>query len=613
MARRAISAIRALFQDATRDLDDVDYPDPLPEADRDGYQPGQWPGAPSQKLPPNCPVVPLGKNGKASYLIDTLGQLTAVTASEWGNKQIIDLFALTPNFPLWAWPRRSEPKKGKPSKINGLDGDNAVRCLVNACARRGLFEPADRVRGRGGWADGKGRFLWHSGDRLWTVDRGKLAVSRPGELDGIFYPRRPAIMRPWEEPVTEEDSPARRLLGDLRTWTFERPVLDPFLVLGGLGCALLGGALDWRPTLFVTGGAGAGKTTLQNLIAGVLDDALHSTADTTAAGIYQRVNQDSLPVAVDELEADASNVKQRRVLDLARIASSGQLLFRGGQDHTGVEFRARNVFIFSAINPPPLTTAEKSRIGMINLGKLDRTSARPVTIDGDVDGRMVLRQLMDAWPAFTQRLDDWRTTLHGAGFDRRAQDTYGTLLAVAEILVGAEAMEDAGMPVTDEARLGEMVRQWTAAERAEQVDNWRDCMGVLLSSSIEAIKGGEKPTIGGTLEQFGDGPNMLDLKVARDRLQLAGLTIKLKNNNDLDAGYWLMVPPRGEPLKKLFAGTVFGSGVWFGALKQAPADIVDKSLGNHAIVKINGDAHRCLAIDMQAYERLAAEERGEAA
>lgn len=606
MARRAISAIRAIWQDARRRLDEDQFrADPPPHLPRNETMAGAWPGAPFDKLPPDCPVVPLGKTGDVSYLIDTLGQLAAVPADKWGNKRIIDLFATSPNYPAWAWPRLSKPDKKGMSKILGMDGEDAVRCLVNACARRGPFEIAERVRGRGGWATRGGLFIWHSGDALWMVDGGRLRATRPAEWDDALYPRRPPIVTPWEEPVGEDDSPVPELLAAFSSFSFERPAIDPFLLIGAIGCALAGAALDWRPTIFMTGDRGVGKSTLQAMIKAVLDEALLAAADTTAAGIYQQVNQDSLPVSVDELEADASNQKTRAVLSLARLASSGAMMFRGGADHTGTQFRARNVYFFSAINPPPLTTAEKSRIGMINLGRLDNSKAggSPPVV-GDHMGRQILRQMMDRWPRFAPSLADWKETLWKAGFDGRAQATYGTLLAMAELLAGAEAMEEAGLPVTEQAALGAMIRAATDAERAEQSDNWRDCLDHILGSTIEGRwAGGEQPTVGRLLEDYETKPTDIEFREVQKRLALAGLGGRLKVKGKPEAGYLLAVPPKGKALNQLFRDTIFGDGVWYGALKQAPAAIVARPNGNDSVVKINKATYRCLMIDLAAYER----------
>lgn len=104
---------------------------------RDGLKPGQWPGAPYHRLPPDCPVVPLGVNGQQSYFVDSSGQIQAIAASDWGKKMLMLLFARQPGYLVWAWPRFSQISL----KINGINVDSAVQCLMKAAADRGLFSP----------------------------------------------------------------------------------------------------------------------------------------------------------------------------------------------------------------------------------------------------------------------------------------------------------------------------------------------------------------------------------------------------------------------------------------------------------------------------------------
>lgn len=608
-----IRSVRALFSDASRGLAKArgrDDPEPSIAREFPGFpEPigaGAWPGAPVARLPPGCPVVPLGIDGTVSYFIDTAGQLISVDRSEWNKKTLLQLFALAPNYLTWAWPRIA----AKTFAINGLEVDEACACLLAAATEKGLFNPSDRVRGRGGWLDKAGRFMWHSGEVLWRAERGKITAADPGEVDGVFYARRPAIVTPWEEPVPPEESPALRLLEDLATWSWERPSLDPLLLLGWIGCAFLGGALEWRPTVFFTGDRGVGKSKLQSIIKAVLGQALHASADTTAAGIYQRVKQDSLPVAVDELEADADNRRVIAVIKLARLAASGAMMFRGGSEHEGVEFRACNAFAFSSINPPPLAPQDKSRMAILNLGRLDqaRIRGREIVVDADCDGRMILRSLMDRWDQWPTVLRGVKESLFEAGLDSRQQDTYGTLLAVARLLLGDQAFDEA-TAIGESSTLGAMLAEATQVERAEQTENWRAALEHLLGATIDAWKGGEKPTIGSVLERLEldglhyDTASSTPIEEARARLAAAGLGVK--DRGDVCEGYGLAIPSKGPALAKIFAGTPWGSGVWMNALKQAPADVVlrGQALGSKAVTKINRMAERCVIVDLEAYDR----------
>lgn len=606
MAQKGVKGIRAAWADAVGQLARAeDRKDPAPTEKREGYEPGAWPGAPSDKLPPNCPVTPLGMDGKTAYFIDTVGQLIDVTTSEWGKKILLQLFCAQPNYVPWAWPRWSAPKKGRTPAINGVEVDEACAALLKAASERGLFDTVDRVRGRGAWTDRHGRLIWHSGELLWTVDPGaksKLRYSPPGEIDGIFYPRRPSILEPWQEPVDPSDSPARHVFELLRSWTWERPVLDPVIALGGIAAMIIGGALPWRPHVAAMGDKGTGKSELNNLIKGIVADALHDTGNTSAAGIYQRVKLDTLPVAVDEFEASEDNRRVVGIVELMRIASSGARMFRGGQDHQGVEFLVRSSFFASGINLPPMKPQDRSRFAVLNLDKLD-VGDKPAPVVEATTGRMFLRALMDAWPDFPRVYGDWRAVLRGSGLDGRAQDTYGTLFSLAEMLLGAETLEEIGLPITEAQKLGGMIAQATAAERADQLDNWRACLEHLLGATIDAWKGGEKPTPGALIEQV--ETNKIELPYARERFAAAGLGLIEEADAVAPHGsrrYCLAVPHASPALARLFQGTRWSDGGWAGALKQgASAGVIRRE---RKVVKINRVPVSCLVVDLKAYDRM---------
>jgi hypothetical protein len=105
----------------------------------------------------------------------------------------------------------------------------------------------------------------------------------------------------------------------LRKWNWTRPTIDPVLLLGWIGVAYLGGALDWRSAVLLTRRQGhrqvARCRTGSKLMFG---EALFHSADTTAAGIYQRMKNDTRPIALDELEPGADARKVDNVVQLMR-------------------------------------------------------------------------------------------------------------------------------------------------------------------------------------------------------------------------------------------------------------------------------------------------------
>lgn len=288
--------------------------DPAPDEPLDcsigRLRPGQWDPDPKTGLPDTgempFPVTVLGKDGDAICLVDTLGQFTTVPPSQFGQGVIQSLFGERQGYLYWAFPRWN-----KDMQVTGWKAEMVREVMYTAAAKRGVFSALDRVRGLGCWKDNQGNLLWHGGDLIWRLEQSKLTAQPAGEHDGFFYTRRPDTLMPWKEPVSWRTCPAREILKGLGTWNWQRKI-DPLLFLGWVGSAFLGGALEWRPACFVTGDRAVGKSSLQALTKAIFGNALHATADATAAGIYQRVKQDSLPVAVDELKPAATTSAPRR-------------------------------------------------------------------------------------------------------------------------------------------------------------------------------------------------------------------------------------------------------------------------------------------------------------
>ena len=337
------------------------------------------------------------------------------------------------------------------------------------------------------------------------------------------------------------------------------------------------------------------------------------TADATAPGIRQMLGADSLPVAVDELEGGADDRRATGILDLARIAASADKAIRGSSDHEAVSFTIQSAFIFSAINPPRMTVADKSRMAFITLEKLlaSRSGKEPIIHDETI-GRRLLRALMDAWtaggdrPGFARIFENWRAALREADMEDRAQMTYGTLLALAEMMLGPEALEEHGLPIAEPARLGAWVEDQTVSERAEQRANWTLCLDRLFAHTISAWRDGVQPTVGEVLDLFRAGD--LDKDHAQARLKLVGLSCKQDGEGDARKPY-LAVPISAElGPAKVFENTQWQAGGWNTALKQAPPEVVIRDRGNWQVMKVNGRAVQCLMVDLMALDGAGKEE-----
>lgn len=620
----AIRDIWAASREALSDMASAHAADPDPNLARAGVKPGQWQGAPHDAMPPDCPVQVIGRDGDGViWCRNATGDLRAITRKDWTMAMISELFSPFINYAFWAWPAFGKEKKtdmatGEVSEVlivKRVERDKLFTCLGNEASRKPLFDPAKQHRGRGGWQDSNGAFIWHSGKNMFTTRGSGIDKAPPQEHDGYLYTRQPETIRPWHGRVTPSESPARRILSQLRTWNWERPYLDPMLALGYIPVGLMGGALKVRPHIFTTGGAGVGKSTLHHLFRQVLDGVVFATVDTTAAGIYQRMKQDALPVMVDELENKPGSSKATSVIELARVAYSGGEIARGGADHEGTTFQMHSSFFFSAINLPQMGVQDRTRMAILNLARLDAPNGtgEGILAKPEADGPMILRQVMDGWDDFNKNLmPKWWEILARQKLDSRAIDTYGTLLAACEMLVGFEAMEEAGLPVSDWDQLGHIIGAATAPDRAEQLDNWHRCLIRLLQSTIDAWRDGQRPSVGGVMDDFSTSKAVTDIDIdaARKKLELVNLSCRAKGDGPSgqpNAGPFLAVPHTGPQLSRLFAGTEW-EGQWSLALKQGVKSGVvlnDRSKGQ---MKINGATMRCLLVDMAALRKYEGEQ-----
>lgn len=557
-----------------------------------GIAPGKWQEvADAYGMPPHCPVLPLGVQGGTIFLLDAIGQIR-VLPEPYGKGHILGLFLGDNNYICWSWPRND-----RYGKVEGFEAMNAASCLLQAGKLKGIWDGVEKIRGRGVWRSKRGELVLHLGDDLWQGLR-PLSVQ---ELDGCVYPARPAIPRPWHEKIEPASSPLRLLLPLLRSWEWERPEVDPVLLLGWIGAARLGAALPWRPMAYITGDKGTGKSTLQELLKMLFDGALVQAADTSAAGIYQRIGQDCLPVAVDELESEADFRKQKAVLKLARLAASGALMLRGGDRHQGVEFQARSCFLFSSINTPPLEPQDLSRMALLRLKRLPQGRRKPV-LDPQtwgIVGAMILRRLVEEWPRFSETLTAFQNELAEGGMDSRGQDTFGILLTCADMVLHEGWDEERLRWPTAEGELTpwrELLKVDTMTEFEDAAENWRLCLDHMLSVQVEAWRNGTRRTVGQVLSEYYDKTEDMKLEHARILLAQAGLTIVMRE--EYLRSPWLAVPNQNPLTRGLFANSKWagdlGASVWAGALRQAPTDVCQPGRA-----KINGVTGRVTLISLE--------------
>lgn len=552
------------------------------------------------RVPSDCPVkaLGLGTDGQTCWYLNTLGQLVPLGPRDHGKNNLHALF--TPRTHLLAkyWPQWSEPKyegRGpervciKESEIVGFKQDKASEALIGACGMQGIFDAQGRVRGRGAHKGRGGSLIVHTGDKV-MVSRRRI-TGAPAEAewfdtglhDGYVYPAGEPAPRPWHEPV--DDAPIQRLLALIGTWNWRRKPLDPMLALGWLAQTSIAGALGWRSHLFVTGGRGTGKSSFNGkdgLCDLMLGRGALRTGGATEAAVRQLLHAQTIPVIFDEFEPNAFNAhKLASVLELARLASSASDMHKGSSDHKAASFVLNSCFQFSAILTPHMEPQDRSRFAVLELEPLPST-AKKLNLEGaklPEIAAALMRRMFDGWWRWGETFLAYHEALTATGHSPRSADTFGTLLAAADLAL-YDHVPDADL-LDDWAR---MCAPEGLAEIADAGEDHDDCLGHLKTTTVQARGGDLRETLGTWIGRA-VGRDADHAQGARDKLGEFGL--KVVNRRLLGPGpdgrprYGALDHMAGQPcylaiaqshraLAEIFGPEKWHSGGWSQTLARAP-------------------------------------------
>ncbi|WP_324694581.1 hypothetical protein [Novosphingobium sp. RL4] len=573
-------------------------------------------------FPLGCPVKALGisssiDGSQKCYYLDVNGQLVGLEAgNRHGKNSLIALFGpksdwLEANWTMWSKPVR-ERVDGKwvtivESKPIGFDQAEASRALIEECVRKGIFDPAGRMRGRGAHKPARGEGLvLHCGDVLLTpVQRVDGTVKDwlyvdAGLHERYVYQAAEPIARPHHDKCGT--GAAEQLLGLLQTWQFKRKLLDARFALGAIALGPVGGASPWRPHIYVTGGAGTGKSSLNGkdgVVHRVFGNGVFRTADTSAAGVRQSLRNSTVPVMIDEFEASKNNDRVQEVITLARIASSGDELTRGGSDHNAAKFTLQSCFWFSSINIPPMEPADRSRFAILELDPIpDGTPPLDLAkYDFEAIGAALTRRMIDGWARFGKTKLKFHEAMTEAGHSPRACDQFATLLAAADVVLNDHDTEDR-LPDDEEiAFWADKCRPQRLAEITDTTPDHVACVQYMLTSLVQSRGGDEREAVGTWIGRsishamrpvlVENGDAFAQAEKANERLHQLGLKLvnavrhpeKIEGGKVSPARWGTSAFQKDEPgflavagqhngLGRLFEGSKWNGGVWKQALAR---------------------------------------------
>ncbi|MBC7906908.1 MAG: hypothetical protein H7Y60_09205 [Rhodospirillaceae bacterium] len=534
-------------------------------------------------LHPDCPVVPLGTQDGIYFYLDVIGQMRPIKEKDHSLNTIKGLFSIRQEYLISTWPRAKEDTDGG-WVATGWKPEEAASALMDACGRRGVWDPQDRMRGAGAWKGPDGELIIHFGKAIgvWPADGSKTDWILPSVLGDMVYPTRPSLPLPAKQKEPP-DGAAHELLAYLKSWNWVRPDVDPYLMLGWIIAAYLGAYLKWHPLGWLVGDKGTGKSTLLLMIKCLLGRFLFSTANATAAAIYQNVRYDSRAVSIDEAEPDEENNRLKAQQELARAAASGSPIHRGGSENNPVEFNQRAPFLFASINMPGLNSADLSRLAVLSLKPLldtppEGAKAPPEEDEKAMDrvmgplGSRVLRRVVDGSPRLSEVLKAYRAAMRSSGHSGRGADVFGTLLSCAHIVLSDDLPK-----ATNLEEWGHRLKASELAELSTDMAANMACLLHLLTSLLDVKQGGQSYSVGHWVDLLvsnthdsSDGAAS-GAKDVRSVLRTFGLDVR-PHPGDPKGQLYLWVAYRNQQMVKLFAGSPWetkrGAGPWVDKLRS---------------------------------------------
>jgi putative DNA primase/helicase len=340
------------------------------------------------------------------------------------------------------------------------------------------------------------------------------------------------------------------------------------LLAGWLAVAPICGGLAWRPSIWITGSSGSGKSWVyDNILFGLLRNiALPVASNTSEAGIRQTLNNDARPVLFDEAEGEDAGAVNRlqAVLSLMRQAASegGSEIIKGTQNQSGAKrYRIRSCFAFNSINVGTVHQADESRLTILPLrmpstdpesqSRWAAFSADAIaTLTAEYSAGLVARSV-SLLPVIRRNAETFSQAVSERLRSKRLGDQLGTLLA------GAYSLHSSGVITLDAAR-DFVAREnlTTAAEHDAQRDE--DKLWSHLTQHRVRVQSSNVGTVEITIGLLIRAADNADGRISQDVAEIELKQIGIKPMAD-----GVLISTNHPALKRILQGTP-----WFGSYSR---------------------------------------------
>jgi len=425
-------------------------------------------------------------NGHYFYLPDCTRQVVSIKGDQHSRGNLLCV------APLTYWERNYMGQQG-PAWT--LAGDR----LMRKCESVGVYDPA-KQRGRGAWFDNQ-RSVLHLGNKL-IVDGTATTIN---DFETRFiYEAAPQLEYTVAKPLQNIEAIKLRQISDMLFW--ERPIYSAFFA-GWCVIAPVCGGLRNRPHIWLTGGAGTGKTAIIDsiLVPCLGEIKLHAQSTTSGPGIRQTLGNDALPVLFDEFEANEAHdhARVQGVLELARQAFSdtnGRIL-KGGQTGRAQSYNVRSCFAMSSITVNLAQHADRTRVMVLGLAMPKDTETQTKEQHWATVCGLMRATFTEDWcaglrartisiiPQIRANAETFAVAIASRIGNRRAGDQVGHLLA------GAYSLSSTKLISAEGAQKWVDAQDWTEQCAQSSESDERRCLAEILHHRIRTDQGKERAVV----------------------------------------------------------------------------------------------------------------------
>jgi len=207
------------------------------------------------------------------------------------------------------------------------------------------------------------------------------------------------------------------------------------MVLGTVASAMLGAWPRWRPSLFIGGDVGGGKSYLLDT-ARAMCPLHYYTTDTTKAGLEANLAGRAMPSFVDEASDQVDQRGPQNLLALITAATGGEgsKVARGTGDGKGRSTQVVGAVIMASVAPPDMQPQHLARISLVELlapeaGQDHRAEMDELIAFCRKQAPAIWGRILAGHKRYLLSLAAFREALSRIGCPPRQMDQHGAILA----------------------------------------------------------------------------------------------------------------------------------------------------------------------------------------